>query len=569
MKPILTIVLLIIMFILIVTVPLSIWGVENFISFSDQEKTITTIILATLELVGIVISIVIVAIILYQYFRYCRPYRLVFEAFSNESELFDTDKKPLNLSILAQEELEHRFKIIYNELKSYSDKKKKSQDIEALVADELYIEEEEACGNDLGVYVSVDQIKKSNLIEDLRDVIRFLKDSKGLNLISLVGEIAPKGAVPVMKFIEAVIPPHVIKATGYLQWRSDTADKVGMTFKYEDLSKQRNLMVRTIWWQSSDKPATSAHTQTLVASTAANETPTNKVAEQYIELLSPAMHWMALMFWEQNLISHVPLINRILKVREKRRQARILYLLGALYYAQTDRFRAYSNFFRQLAIEHLRQASIMDPNWYLPYRYLADLYSFKIQEVEGEKHKKLLDKALELYDTAFDHAIKMSKDTQNRIRIARALAKLVSGDWELIKEAEKEVQDLTSQDPASFDPDRADCGNYLYNLAFWYVLAEQFHPVYIPNAEQKARRYVAYCLARSQHLWDVINSNNYFKDICGVDGLNALKQALDDKLQGEETQFCKLRGNDFKKAIDDVSREVATKVTAWVVDEDL
>ena len=566
MKRFLTIVLLIILFIVAVTVPFLILGGQRFAIFSDQEKAVTTVILATLELVGIVISIVIVVIILYQYFRYRRPYRLVFDAFSNESALFDADKKPLNLSILAQEELERRFKIIYNELSGFSDKKKKSQDLEALVADELYIEEEDS-ENDLGMYVSADQINKSGMIEDLKDVIRYLKDSKGMNLISLIGEIAPKEAVPVMKFIEAFIPPHVIKATGYLQWRSEKAEKVGMTFKYEDLSNQRNLMVRTIWWQSRDKTETSASIQTTVASTAANDTLTNKESEHYIELLSPAMQWMALMFWEQKLISHVPFTYRILKTPEKRRQARILYLLGALYYAYADQHQPYKDFFCQLAVEHFRQAIVKDLNWYLPYKYLADLYSFKMQYTEEDKGKKLLDKALSLYDAACYLAIKRSNDTQNRIRIARALAKLVAKDWKLIKEAEDEVQDLISQDPANFDPDRADCGKYLYSLAYWYVLAEKFHPTYIDNAEQKARLYVAYCLARSANLWDAIKNNDYFKFICGEEGLKALKQILDEK-QGEETQLCKLKSDDFKKAIDEVLREVAMKVTAWVVDED-
>src|SRR5579863_2082451 len=339
----------------------------------------------------------------------------------------------------------------------------------------------------------------------------------------------------------------------------------------------------------------------------------------YLELLNPAMYWLAMMFLEQNLISYVPFPDRIFKVREKRRQARRFFLLGALYYVHADQFRSYKDFFNQLAEEHFRQASTTDSSWYLPHLYLANSCSYHMQTTEGETRVKLLKKALSLYKAALDLAIKKnSNDTQNKIRIARALAKLIAkdsqglNDWKLIKEAEDEVQDLISQDPANFDPDRTDCGNYLFSLSYWYVLAEQLHPTYIDNAEQKARRYVAYCLARSENLWDAIKNDNDFKSICGgEESLNTLKQVLDEKLlkqgelgqgteagswtrniqfimarvidtlgkpfkkldaialQEEGTQLAKLRGNDFKKAINVVLREVAKKVPSWVVDEDV
>lgn len=582
MRRILTIVLLVIVFILVMTIPFYIWGVERFVAFSDQEKIISSIILPTLELIGIFVSVVIVVTILYQYFRYRRPYRLVFEAFSNESELIDTEKKPLNLSILAQEELERQFRIIYNELNGYADRKKKSQSFEALVADELYIEEE-ALGNKIGNYVSVDQIKKSGLIEDLKDVIKFLKDPKGMNLISLVGEIAPKEAAPVMKFIEAVIPPHVIKATGYLQWRSSKADKdeipdnVGMTFKYEDLSNQRNLMVRTIWWQTSEKSATATHTQTTFTSRAANNTLTYKVAEQYIELLSPAMHWTALIFWEQKLMSHVPPINHILKNRERRRQARILYLLGSLYYAHAEQYHANNTFFCQLAVEHFRQASIKDSSWSLPYLYLANLYSFKsfeVQKTENERSELLFNEARSLYRQALDHTNKTNVHTRLRIIIARALAELASGiltrhidsNTELV-EAIQEVEKIKKQiDPADFDPQRADCAAYLYNLAIYYGMAYD-HLVNISNVvstRDEARRYLAYSLVRSRSVRDMSeqvldekpggkpkNDENIVKRMRDEGDLKILLEIIKKELD-EKPKLTELTGEDFKSEIDKI-----------------
>jgi hypothetical protein len=582
MKRILAMVVLIIVLVMVVTIPFIIWGETGFASFSHKETGITSFLLASIELIGLVVSIAIVVFILYQYIRYRRPYRLVFDAFSNESTLGKNGDKPLNLSILAKEELVHQFKIIYREImvyKNHSDKG--SQDLEAQVADELYIEEDPS-GNDIGMYVSVEQIKKSGMIEDLEDVFSILTDSEEINLMNMVGEIAPKEVTPVMKFIEAIFPPHIIRATGHLQCESDKSRRVGITFEIVDLGSQRNLMVRTLRWQSSDNIEDSADMTSLAKSNTVNETIPNG-SDYYIELLSPAMHWVALMFWEQKLISHVPPINRILKVREKRRQARILYLLGALYYSHADQFRAYKSFFRQLAVEHLRQALTKDLNWYPPYLYLANLYSFKMQEVKEEMRQKLLmDEALSLFKRALDYAQRTKKSiyTQHRIIIDRALAELVSGarirDDKLIDKAEQEVLGITeNQGPASpsnFDPKRADCAIYLYNLALWYASAEKLRPIYIPDAEQKARRYLAYSLARSEHVWDAIKTQEEFKTIYGKKGLYALKQILDEKNAQdeklkEEYRLVNLMGDDFKTAIDDILREVDKKVKDWTVDE--
>ena len=171
MKRFLTIALLIIVLIVVVTVPFIIWGGTKFASFSDQEKTITTFLLASLELIGLVVSTAIVIFILYQYIRYRRPYRLIFDAFSNELALIQNENKPLNLSVLAKEKLVRQFIIIFNELKVYSGEK--SQDFEAFVADELYIEED-LSENDIEIYVSANQIIKSGIIEDTKGCLQDL-----------------------------------------------------------------------------------------------------------------------------------------------------------------------------------------------------------------------------------------------------------------------------------------------------------------------------------------------------------------------------------------------------------
>lgn len=536
-------------------------GVARFSSFSTNEELITGFLLTSAELLGLVVTIALILFILYQYIQYRRPYRLVFEAFSNESKLVDAAKKPLNLSILAQEELARQFKLIYRDLKEYSDKD--SQDFEALVADELYIEEE-LSGNDVENYVAADQIKKGGMVEDLKEVIKYLKDPKGINVMHLVGEIAPKEVTPIMKFIEAIFPPHVIRATGHLQGKSDKSGRAGITFEYVDLGSQRNLMVRTLRWRPSD----SDHIEDCVnaaspaQSNTINEKLPNEGPELYIELLSPAMYWVSLMFWEQKLVSNVPFMNRILKAREKRRKARIFYLIGALYYAHSNRFKPYSSFFYQLAVEHLRLALITDANWSLPYLYLANLYSFKAQEKADDLHEKLFDEAFKLYDKAREIA-EMEREPfiQARIRVDIALAKLTAGvgkqDIRLVNGAVQEIEVLKTQmDPANYEPARADCAAFMYNLATWYELASD-HSAPVPNVipREEARRYLAYSLARSPSLWKAAEIDEKFKSIRDSDDLQMLKEALGKRLC-EEPSLVELTLENFRTEIDKILEEV-------------
>jgi hypothetical protein len=568
MRRVLTILFFFIVFILLITVPFYIWGVTKFAAFSTQVKSITDITLVTLEFIGILVTSAVVITILFQYFRYRRPYRLVFDAFSNEPDLINNEKKPLNLSILVQEELINQFKIIYNEVHGYSDKKKEKQkqegqDFEAFGADELYIEEG-PLGNGIGTYVSVDQVTKGGMIEDLKEVIEDIKDPKGINLMSLIGEIVPKDVAPVSKFIEAIIPPHVIMATAYLQWRSsvsDDADKVGITFKYVDLSNQRNLMVRTLWWQPPNKSADAANASSSAKVIKANKPESNKVADRYIELLSPSSHWMALMFWEQKLLSNVPPLNRILKRQEKRRQARIFYLMGALYYAHADQFPTYHSFFCQLAVEHFRQALITDASWNLPYLYMANLYSFKAQETKGEKSEKLSQDADNLYKASLEHTKKGHEYTRHRILIAKALADLATGvrskNLKLLKEITQQVEELQKEiDPAIYDPSRADCAAYLYNLATWYTIAfDETVPMTNVNSRDEARRYLAYSLARSPNLKGKVEKDQIFKNMRTEGDLELLLEFLEE-VQHENPKLADLTGDEFKCKLDSIPQMI-------------
>ena len=118
MKRVLAVGLPVIVFV-IALILLFILSTQGLISISKREFAITSLILTSLELVGLAFAIYIAIFILVQYFRYRLRQRLVFEAFSNEPKLVNTGNKPLNLSMLAREELTRQFKMIYNKLKEY------------------------------------------------------------------------------------------------------------------------------------------------------------------------------------------------------------------------------------------------------------------------------------------------------------------------------------------------------------------------------------------------------------------------------------------------------------------
>ena len=89
----------------------------------------------------------------------------------------------------------------------------------------------------------------------------------------------------------------------------------------------------------------------------------------------------------------------------------------------------------------------------------------------SRKHKAYTEQVFELTKET-----NLKSSTRPRIIIAMALAELASGvkkeDEGLINKAIQGVEKLKKQlDPADFDPDRADCAAFLYNLATWYTLA--------------------------------------------------------------------------------------------------
>ncbi|HVB59940.1 MAG TPA: hypothetical protein VNE61_01990 [Ktedonobacteraceae bacterium] len=555
--------LLVIIFVLaaLVLIALLIMHGGGVVRALQSGQDIVSLILTLLQLLGIFLIFVLLLYILVQYIQYTRSHRFIFDGFSNASKLIDAANMPIELTMLAREKLIYQVKVLYSQWKTFSRDGK--PDADALLTDELYSGQPHFA-QDLARYISSEMSGDNEAAEYLRRVIKTLMDSEGINLMDLAGEIAPKEVTPIMKFIEAVVPPRAVRATGHLQWWSEKAKGAGITFEFVDLGSRRNIMVRTIWYTLKEEQEDQKQTPL------SGEDEKSLAAEHYIELLEPTMRWLALMFWEQRMKAHnTSFVKYFFDARGKKRQAaRLLYLFGSLYNASANQFSVYKDFFCQLAVEHFRQATIADENWYSPYLYLGNLYSFKMrEETKDELRNKLLDEAIKLFEAAMKKAKRANEGsaTEKRITLAQALTELVSdistGNEKHIKEVViqkvKRIKE-DSIDSASFDFKRADCAAFLYNLASWYGLAH-LNRVSIPdvNTRDEARRYLAYSLALSENLRERIEYEDDSQLLYEAVDLGTFREELaKHKNLTEKAERVKMTWVAFKAEIDEMLKRV-------------
>ena len=352
------------------------------------------------ELCAIVIGIVV----LHSYFRYRRPYTFVFEGFSNAAKLAETAQEPIDINSLAQEELEHQFRVIYRQLREYIGETKNSSSLEdykglpisnsnksanniSLLLTEYQDFEEYSRLSEIGWHLPSKEILSRKTAESvvnvLEDTMNSFKGPGISNLMNSVEESAPKEVAPIMRFIDALIPAPVIKVICHLQWRDA---EVGITFEIVDFTKSRQQVLKnqTLWWK---KPP-SCNTQQSSKSAPSPDVERTLTAD-YIKLLGPAMRWLVLLSWESytrrifirphriSLGSYRKIMHTRINRRESYLSA-LLHILGALYYASANHFPICDNFFQQCAFNCLCWAEEDKfPGLSLPYLYLADRYVYK------------------------------------------------------------------------------------------------------------------------------------------------------------------------------------------------
>jgi hypothetical protein len=512
-----------------------------------QGESIISLTLTILQIVGIALAIVLTMLIILQYILYLRPRHFVFEGFSNIEALTDPKKSPLNLNALAQEKLLLQCTALYRALSNYPSNSQKADkillDTTSLLMDKPFSAKNAKVKNeedDITRFLTPNllaqgelSVAKRELVLCAREIVRSLQEQNQVNVMSLMGEIAPAQISPLAKLINAVIPPYIIKSTAYLQYFRDDksgSNRPGITLEIVNVRNQRRLALHTIWEEPNDtKSSIAASPGSSISSTtdqtipqsqeqAHTESNSELKVDQYIDLLKPTLRWLAIMFLERRLLSHVPPINHILWWREHGRIAQVHYVLGVLYYVSAEqehykKHEEHNSFFWELAVEQFHKATIKEPDWCQPYLYLANIYSSQMHQSQGitaEERQKLLEQALELYDKAL-LCVKQDAPGQKplyyRITIARAWTELLSDKSQEQKEAVKEKINVVSkqlkEDALNIASHKEGYASALYNLAICYItmMRQNMHVI---DAWENARYYLAYALVCSWSLKDTI-----------------------------------------------------------------
>jgi hypothetical protein len=550
---------------------------------------IISFILSLLQ-IGVIILIAVVAVI----YILSRKYYYVFKGFSNASALPSLEKRPLDLDILAREELVHQLKLLYQDWTSFSGHR--GLDSNPLITFPPYTEQhtqqsdDSLQGHDPARYLPSDEIKEMSV--EWKKLIKSFQDPKDADLMSMIGESAPKEISPIMKLINALIPPRIVEATGYLQWHNN--DRIGITFEFVGPRKQQTLMPRTIY-HLEDKAAPNplhypskqgpmnARGGGLAAKQQKVKIP-QVTTDCYIDLLAPAMNWLVLTFWQYHKTLHVTFINRIFSRREKQRRAQLHYLLGALYYACSEQHPVYESFFWPLAVEHFHHATRLDPDWSAPYLYLATIYSnsSRMRLSQGKEHWKLFDESLSLYNQGINHTILVEKRLQSQnafplpafiLQIARrkrmrevshARDKLIVAqeltNLELDSDYAKSFtlsdalkQILSQLDSMKLNLSEVDSG-YLYNLARLYVISLE-KSLGFDHPRKKGVCLLAYSLAHSPGLW---TSAYRDKDLKENLDLIILEKVLESKRK-TNPKLDMLKGSELDTEIDAILEEFAKR----------
>ena len=543
--------------------------------FSKYGQNIASLILAFLEL----LLIVAFMILLHQYFRDHRPHRFFFDGFCNEADVLKSEQKPVNLSKLAQEELANQFQELYDQMAQYSELYDQQAQYSELYDQQAQYSDssqdpvvvlpniEKSSSLNIGIYLPAlkDEDKSIKqavdvLVEELQDIVNTLGGPIDASSNALEN-IAPQGVGPIMPLIDTLVAPDVFKVTGYLQYKND---EVGITLELAS-PRYRKPLIHTFWQKRK-------HTSLPVKPQSPDSPNDDWLVTDYITLLGPSMRWLMLQIWEKDISQR--------KVKgggtgKEQKEAVMLCLLGAIYYASADQFEEHKRFFLQSAASCFQKAMTKQHeqiSWWVPYLYLANIYRFEMQSIPGRTHEIMFDKA----QTYYDYALKYTEDKmiKDRILVDRAITTLIfRSDEQIINPKIQCVRQVMDDvNPYYFDESRADNTIFLlYSLATWcQIVFDKYAKVEAKidePADKCALYYLAAALVHSRHpfshseyLWETANIDQNFKSMRKEGYLKELKEKLNTELEDLKVAKWKKedKGNpeDFKKLINDVVEKV-------------
>lgn len=385
-------------------------------------------------------------------------------------------------------------------------------------------------------------------------------------LAASLENITPDKVKPIIHIINILFPPQGIKVSCVLQRLTD-ADRVGMTVRIDDISRKQESRVHTIWETNEPDKL--------------KESQKKSLDERYIALKGPVAFRLAAEICRMRMLDKIETPWGYSMGEDERNEKRgqihnfigFMHLYFGLSYIP-ECCPDMLEIFRSIS-EDFKISKKLFKGWYLPYENLGDLYrrqGIYVSDCEA-KCEKSLDKpsargyefqrrAIIEYEAALKKA-DMSEHieqaeleiVQNRIKIDRAIARLLTGVTEQIEIAKKEIKDV---DKPGFIQ-REVSARSLYNLAGWYSLARS-HYSNEDYVLKWASICLAYSLARDRHglsvnrdyglIWDSAEDDPDLKEVRAQFALEPLKFELSLKLI--EDPFVTNYKRRFEYAMNDV-----------------
>ncbi len=347
------------------------------------------------------------------------------------------------------------------------------------------------------------------------------------NFISSVKELTPDQIDPLVQLLGVVFPPYGTKVTGILQSQSEEYKRIGITFEIQDIDNRIAAQIYTVW----ELPDSEAGKQSNIA-----------LKDRFRQLLRTASRWLALELSKREMIRGIPKLY--LGSKRQRYLGQIHNFFGVLNQSSAQ---THGKFFYPLAIEELQEAIEFYPDWYQPHDNLADTYSLLARTEQGDRRVNHLQSAIAHYEEAFKRVTEPT--IQLRIKVARAIAQLLTGKEDLILAAKQEIQNLETA--KNWDATKVLNYQLLYYLACWYALAYRLDVDVANETQRQAYTYLTYSLAREKNrdFWQWTSKDPDLESIRGC--FPELKSTL-LKTLNEKPELPKQIGKDFAESIEKV-----------------
>ncbi len=380
-------------------------------------------------------------------------------------------------------------------------------------------------------------------------------DERLSNLVASLNELTPDEIDPLVSLLKIIFPPYGTKVTSILQSQGEDFNRLGITFEITDIQVRRASKLYTIWEDKITETVTDTAIKTTIKAASARTSREEQefdlppfetypeLKDRFRLLLKPTTRWLALELSRREMLANIPWYY--LGNWCKRYQAQIHNFFGVIHYASAP---THGSFFYQLAIEDLQAAVEFDPNWYQPYENLGDTYSTQGREFQESKRFNLQRQAILQYEKALARC--EDETVRRRIKVGKAMAKLLTEDETLVEEAQQEIQLLEQQWNGESDLS----SRFLYNLASWYAIFTAQNNEDVQN-KQKARKYLVYALLRDgdRNLWDWASRDPDFQAV--RERFADLQFVLMNKLN-EVNELPEITGDRFVKHVGEILGEM-------------